>query len=87
MKDPNETKSLKKDKGEGKLEKFSGPCFSLGFSHNSQGSKNLSQSQSFTEPMTKKKLRDRHYLAKASPRPQSNISNVSPISFAPLSVH
>lgn len=41
-KDSNETKSLIKDKAEGKFEKFSGPSFSLGFSQDSQGFKNPS---------------------------------------------
>ena len=41
-KDSNETKSLKKDKPQRKVVKFSGPSFSLGFSQDSQGFKNPS---------------------------------------------
>ncbi|CAH1447243.1 unnamed protein product [Lactuca virosa] len=44
LKDSKETQSRKKDKVEGKVEKFSVPSFSLGFSQDSEGFKKSSQS-------------------------------------------
>ncbi|CAI9262197.1 unnamed protein product [Lactuca saligna] len=87
-KDSNETQSLKKDKVEGKVEKFFIPSFSLGCSQGSQVSKNSSHNQSSSGRMTKKKIKDRVYLGKPSVGSESFVPNVdvidaSLVSFAP----
>ena len=73
---------------EGKVEKFSVPSFSLRFSQDSEGSKKLSQSQSSSEQMTNKNIKDSVCLKKPSVGPECVIPNVdvidaSPVSFAP----
>ncbi|CAH1452431.1 unnamed protein product [Lactuca virosa] len=88
-KDSNETQSLKKDNAEVKVEKFSCPSFSLGFNQDSQGSNKASQSQSSTERMTKKKIKDKVYLGKNIWWAKVCCSSVdvidaSLVSFAPL---
>ncbi|CAH1443987.1 unnamed protein product [Lactuca virosa] len=88
LKDSRSLNQLQKDKVEGKVEKFSVPSFSLGFSQDSEGSNKSSQSQSSSEWMTKKKIKDRVYLKKPSAGPECVIPNAdvidaSPVSFAP----